>query len=184
MLKLEKENSHQRDKHIRFEEEGHRYFIDEDDNYLSGTSLIHKLFPVFNADEVIDRIKKLNRNDKYKDMTKEEIKAQWKKNGEEASKRGTQTHLNIELYSNNVKVDDNSEEFEQFLKFREDYPYLEPFRTEWTIYDRKLRIAGSIDMVYKDTRDNTFHIYDWKRSKGFKTEVDSCLLYTSPSPRD
>ena len=73
MLKLEKENSHPRDKHIRFEEEGHRYFIDEDDNYLSGTSLIHKLFPAFNADEVIDRIKKLNRNDKYKDMKMVEL---------------------------------------------------------------------------------------------------------------
>ena len=56
--------------------------------------------------------------------------------------------------------------------YRQDFPYLEPYRTEWTIYDRKLRIAGSIDMVYKDTRDNSYHIYDWKRSKEFKRDIN------------
>lgn len=166
---LEKLNAHQRDQHIRFEEEGHKYFIDEDDNYISGTTFIHKLFPVFDAQKVAEKIKIKNLKEEYKDMTAEDIVEFWKQNGIEASAAGTTTHLNIELYSNGVTVDDNSAEFNMFLQFRKDFPYLKPYRTEWTIYDRKLRLAGSIDMVYLDTRDNTFHIYDWKRAKEFKT---------------
>ena len=166
---LEKLNSHPRDIHIRFEEEGHKYFIDDDDNYISGTTFIHKLFPVFNPQLVAEKIKLTNKKEEYKNMTVEEIVDYWKQNGIDASAAGTTTHLNIELYSNGVAVDDNSEEFKMFLQFRKDYPYLKPYRTEWTIYDRKLRLAGSIDMVYIDTRDNSYHIYDWKRAKEFKT---------------
>lgn len=172
MLQLEKMNPHSRDEHIVFVEEGHKYYIDGDDNYLSGTTIIHKLFPTFDPDKVIDKIKEKNTNEKYMDLTKDEIKELWKTKGEEASRMGTQTHLNIELYSNGEVINDDSIEFKQFLQFRQDYPYLEPYRTEWTIYDRKLRIAGSIDMVYKDTRDNSYHIYDWKRSNGFKRDIN------------
>ncbi len=165
---LEKLNTHPRDKHIRFEEEGHKYYIDEDDNYISGTTFIHKLFPSFDAQKVAEKIKLSNKKEEYKNMTVDEIVEYWKQNGIEASAAGTQTHLNIELYSNGVSIEDNSPEFQMFLQFRKDFPYLVPYRTEWTIYDRKLRIAGSIDMVYLDTRDNTYHIYDWKRAKEFK----------------
>jgi hypothetical protein len=30
-----------------------------------------------------------------------------------------------------------------------DTSHLKPYRTEWTIYDEELKIAGSIDMVYE-----------------------------------
>ena len=29
---------------------------------------------------------------------------------------------------------------------------LEPYRTEWIVYDKKLKIAGSIDMVFLNTK--------------------------------
>ena len=44
------------------------------------------------------------------------------------------------------------------------FPNFVPYRTEWTIYDTELKIAGSIDMIYKNS-DGTLMIYDWKRCK-------------------
>ena len=55
-------------------------------------------------------------------------------------------------------------EWKFFLKYLEDLPDLKPYRTEWTIYDEELKIAGSIDMVYENP-DGTLAIYDWKRVK-------------------
>jgi hypothetical protein len=79
-------------------------------------------------------------------------------------------HRNIELYSNGIPIVDDSKEFSYFLLFKEKFKHLEPFRTEWFIYDKEYRIAGSIDMIYKDTNDDTYHIYDWKRTKPFKAK--------------
>ena len=46
----------------------------------------------------------------------------------------------------------------EFMKHHE----FTPFKTEWAIYDEKLKIAGTIDMIHK--RGDIFDIYDWKRS--------------------
>ena len=43
-----------------------------------------------------------------------------------------------------------------------------PYRTEWMIYDTDYKLAGSIDMVYKN-KDGSLNIYDWKRSKEITT---------------
>lgn len=166
-LKLEIDNSHQRDKRIVFVEDGHKYYIDGDDNYLSVTTFVHEFFPKFNSDKIIEHVKK-NNNEKYIDLEPEDIKEMWAKNGTESAEAGTLMHLNIELYSNDVPVNDSSPEFEQFLQFRHDFPYLQPYRTEWTLFDTEYRLAGSIDMVYLDTRDGSYNIYDWKRTKDFK----------------
>ena len=51
------------------------------------------------------------------------------------------------------------------------------------IYDEELKIAGSIDMVFKEL-DGTLSIYDWKRSKEIVQEsrfneysIDSVINY-------
>ena len=43
----------------------------------------------------------------------------------------------------------------------------EPYRTEWTVFDEDLRLAGSIDMCFRKS-DGTIAIYDWKRCKEIK----------------
>ncbi|MBP7359700.1 hypothetical protein [Bacteroides graminisolvens] len=52
-------------------------------------------------------------------------------------------------------------EHEQFNSFRCKHSFT-PFRTEWAVYDERLKIAGTIDMIYK--KDEEYDIYDWKRS--------------------
>jgi hypothetical protein len=53
-------------------------------------------------------------------------------------------------------------EKQYFLQFVHDYD-IHPYRQEWPVYDTELNIAGTIDMICKET-DGTFTIYDWKRS--------------------
>ena len=53
------------------------------------------------------------------------------------------------------------------MKFHSNIPDLKPYRTEWMIYDKELKLAGSIDMIYENP-DGTLDICDWKRSKEIK----------------
>jgi ATP-dependent exoDNAse (exonuclease V) beta subunit len=55
-------------------------------------------------------------------------------------------------------------EWNYFLNFAKDYPEFKPYRTEMRVYDEYLKIAGSIDMIYKN-RDGSYSIFDWKRTK-------------------
>lgn len=56
-------------------------------------------------------------------------------------------------------------EWQYFLNFVRDTPWLQPYRTEWRVFDPTTCIVGSIDMVFLDSRDNSMWIYDWKRVK-------------------
>lgn len=137
--------------------------------------------------------KNWNEDNKYWGMTPEEIKAQWNNNSKSVSGAGTDLHFNIEQFMNQWLVDEDdklvdcdqemllecyiedketgdcvinnvSQEWKYFLNFIRDHLGLQPYRTEWMIYDEDLKIAGSIDMVYKN-EDGTLDIYDWKRAK-------------------
>ena len=57
-----------------------------------------------------------------------------------------------------------SAEWSYFLNFVRDHAEYKPYRTEMKIYSEQLKIAGSIDMLYKNS-DGSFSIFDWKRSK-------------------
>ena len=98
-------------------------------------------------------------------MTREEIKAQWEANRDEAAQSGTKMHYDIECYYNGMDVSNDSTEYAYFQRFLDDHADLVPYRTEWMVWDKELRFAGSIDMVYENP-DGTLMIYDWKRSKG------------------
>jgi len=43
---------------------------------------------------------------------------------------------------------------------------LEPYRTEWRIY--YYNFTGIIEMVTHNPQNDTYEIYDWKRSAGIK----------------
>ena len=169
---LAKKNPHERDSHIHFDEGPHIYTIDGDSDYMSVTTWNHSHFEHFNADVIINKMMK-SRNwtkSKYFGMNANEIKSLWNKNGKEASEAGTKMHYNIECFYNDedVEVDENCLEIDYFMKFEDEIgSYLEPYRTEWMVWDKELRLAGSIDMVFRNP-DGTLLIYDWKRCKEIK----------------
>lgn len=62
----------------------------------------------------------------------------------------------------------DSVEFKQFLNFyHKTKDSIFPYRTELIMFDDDHQLAGSIDMLFKDTEGRVL-IYDWKRSKEFK----------------
>ena len=163
---LQNLNPHPRDQHITFDEGPHIYTIDGDSSFTSVTTFNHQHFEQFNADNIISNMMRSKRwpQSRYYGMTPEQIKTQWEKNRDEAATAGTQMHYDIECFYNNITVTNDSVEYAYFQQFHRDYPNLEPFRTEMMVWDKELKLAGSIDMLYKNP-DGTLSVYDWKRSK-------------------
>lgn len=178
-------NLHERDKNVKFLEEGHKYIITSDVNskYTSVTTWNHKHFPTFDADAVIANMmkgKNWKEGHKYWGLTPEQIKQLWNTNGSTVSAAGTNLHFDIECYMNNSALDypythtelynqinpikNDSIEWTYFMEFIKETPHLKPYRTEWTVYNEDIKLAGTIDMVYEND-DGTLSIYDWKRCK-------------------
>jgi len=165
-------NAHPRDKNIRFVEETHEYFINGSKDNISTTTLVHSLFPKFDADDVIRKMrssKRWNKSNKYFYMTDEKIKKSWDDNCVLACKEGTKMHLNLENYYNGEPYESDSKEFALFQKYLDDTDY-KIYRTEMLLYDEQAKISGSADVLYRDPEDGKYIICDWKRSKEIKME--------------
>lgn len=83
--------------------------------------------------------------------------------------KGTQLHNDIENHYNGKNNLYPTVEFIQFKRFA-DYALnvleLEPYRTEWCVYDEDFNLSGTIDMLFRKKNDPfIFYLYDWKRSK-------------------
>ena len=168
--RLARQHPHPRDAHILFDEGPHIYTIDGDSNYMSVTRWNHSHFEPFDAEKIICGMMASPKwpRSKYFGQTKEEIKNLWNKNGREASNAGTKLHYDIECFYNGQIPKNKSIEYEYFLKFHRIHgSRLVPYRTEWMIWDKELKFAGSIDMVFEE-ENGMLQIYDWKRCKQIK----------------
>lgn len=169
---LANKNPHPRDKHITFDEGPHIYTIKGDSDYMSVTTWNHSHFAHFEPDKIIDKMMASKKwpQSKYFGKTREEIKKMWEDNGKQASEAGTKMHYDIECYYNDmdVEIEEDCIEWQYFENFEKDHgQYMDPYRTEWMVYDEELKFAGSIDMIFKN-KDGSLEIYDWKRCKEIK----------------
>lgn len=155
---LESENPVLRDRRLKFDPKKHKYFIDENPDTISVSELVSKFFPEFDIDHWAP-IKAA-----YEGITVEEKKEKYKRNGEEKARLGTLLHKQIENYYNNQPYDNSTPEFKHFLNFINRYPSMKPFRSEWRVFDEKLLLAGTIDMVYIKPNGDLY-LFDWKRSE-------------------
>jgi len=188
---LEITNAFPQDADIEFDEPSHVYShkAHPGKRVTSVTTFIHHLFPEFNADEAIRKMKgsrNWNSSNEYYGMSAQEIKDLWEVRRNEAAEKGTIMHNNIECFMNQPSLPPDythqmileligegevqSTEWKYFLQFAKDHPNMVPFRTEMRIFDCERGLAGSIDMIYKNVDDGTLSIYDWKRSKEIKRE--------------
>jgi len=92
----------------------------------------------------------------------------------------TTTHADLLEHYYSQEPQNNSDEWSFFIQFIKDHPTMQPYRTEWTVFDETVHIAGSIDMVYQNTKDGTLSIYDWKRCKNIVVENDWNKCSTNP----
>ena len=166
---LSEKNSHPLDSRIKFKEEGHIYWIDDDlEDIISATTFIKTFEKEFDSDASIENIlnnPKYNNDPKYEyyQMKPQLIKRMWDDNGQNASKSGTDLHKDIENFYNSEPYND-SVEFNYFLNFYRDHKDLEIYRTEFLVFSDVLKLTGSIDALFKN-KDGTFSIGDWKRTK-------------------
>jgi ATP-dependent exoDNAse (exonuclease V) beta subunit len=163
---LAQKNLHPRDKCITFDEEPHIYTINGDSEFTSVTTWNHSHFDKFDSDKIINNMMKSHKWSQHKlfGKTKEEILQIWDTNKVNSANAGTKLHYDIECYYNEQPSNNSSLEYSYFLNFQQDFNNLTPYRTEWMVYDEELRMAGSIDMIYKKD-DGHLLIYDWKRCK-------------------
>jgi hypothetical protein len=168
-MKLEAVNTHERDPFILFDEETHTYHWNNI-RFTSVTTWINSFFPKFDMNLTI---KKMMSSPKWKynplyGKTCNEIIEIWTTNNLHAVQEGTKLHRDIELFYNDIQIDNKSLEYSYFRNFVKDHYYLIPFRTEWKIFIEEFQTAGTIDMVFKKT-NGKLDIYDWKRCKQIKT---------------
>jgi len=172
-------NAHVRDKEVRFVEKTHTYYVKgSSKGNVSTTGFVHAFFPHFDPVATIASMKASPKwpESKYFGMTDQEIIDGWDKSGKEASGAGTNMHLAIEQHLNGAvnRIDEAvkvTKEWEFYMNFWRDVSQdLEPYRTEWEVWDEEYKLTGSIDMVFKRKSDGAFVIYDWKRSKEIKMD--------------
>ncbi|MDR2118316.1 MAG: SPOR domain-containing protein [Tannerellaceae bacterium] len=165
-----KSNMHERDNRIRFYPEDHIYTIDGV-QALAVSTVISKFFPVFDATHW-STIKA----PQYM-MTPEELKEKWRKDGEEAALKGTFLHKQIENYYLKQAFE-KTDEFHLFEQFVHEHSHLQPYRSEWRIFDEWYKIAGTIDLIVRN--NNHFEIYDWKRSKKIIDKISGNPITDNP----
>lgn len=160
-------NKHLRDENIIMKKEEHKYIINNQTDYISATAFIKILFPPISEDIFVYNIMRSTSPEtiqRYKGLTKEQIKAKLNIQRDAAANLGTLLHEDIERYYNNIEVHRDDIEWTYFNQFKDIYKDRTPYRTEWMIYDDIFKICGTIDMVFQND-DGTYDIIDWKRSK-------------------
>ena len=184
----ELENKHPRDTHIRFEAEGHAYFLKIDCQHeirfpMSVSNVWARYFEKFDAETVIQKyydrwcddpssryygnIKEMRRYGVADHIIQALIKKEWADAGVIASAQGVNMHRQIELALGGLEFDVSSLEMQHFIQLVE--RVLVPggyrvYRTEWAVYDEKVMVAGQIDALFIDA-SGCFHMVDWKRCK-------------------
>ena len=140
-------NCHPRDKNIKFEEEGHKYTIINDNStnnnpkkYTSVTTWNHSHFPHFDPDSIIKKMmsgKSWKQGHKYWGLTPDQIKDLWNSKRDKAAGAGTNMHYEIECFMNSkvLQFEYTHKELFQQYKMLEKYDtkYLE-LGLEWQFF--------------------------------------------------
>lgn len=106
-------------------------------------------------------------------LTDEEIVELWARHGEDARNRGTEAHLQMELWFNSEPVRMEEGEVKAGLAFVE--KCLAPisalaYRTEWTIFGEDENVAGCIDLAVV-LPSGALYLVDWKRSEKLASKM-------------
>lgn len=106
-------------------------------------------------------------------LTDQEIRESWEKNGEDARNRGTEAHLQMELWLNSepVRLDDGEVVVGlEFVRTCLAPIQAKAYRTEWTIFGEEENVAGCIDAALR-MPDGSLFLVDWKRSEKLEAKM-------------
>jgi hypothetical protein len=151
-------------KDISFNEESHTYRKNNED-FISVTSLLHHYSQPFDSDIIASKTAK------SRGVSKESLLKEWKEKGDTSAKKGKHIHKVIENYlKNKNEIDTNlySIEINQFLNFYNDFLQdKEIIYLEKVLYDENYKIAGTIDCLAYDNKENVLYYIDWKTNEKF-----------------
>jgi len=160
---------------VVFTEEDHKYTSVIDGRelvYVSATQFIHRFFPVFDADgKVAERCAAKS------GKTVDEIHAEWAENCKIACELGTKIHETCEdtLLGRNLR-NSPSNENERLLMAsavamsREILDGMDIVGVEQIVFDERLGIAGTIDLLARSKKDGALWILDHKTNKSIDME--------------
>jgi ATP-dependent exoDNAse (exonuclease V) beta subunit len=187
---LARRNPFPQDARISFVEKTHKYYVDGQEAAISVTSFVHAPFPVFNTPEVIARMSRRTRMEKYPNMEDRAIALAWDANARDASMLGTCMHAALECYANTGVWSRDpriTKEIAMANTFFQKEVYgrgLEVFRTEPTIFvepsETGFLLPGSVDCILRDPVKDEYWVVDWKRSKEIVLTAGGAYGYGAP----
>jgi hypothetical protein len=160
---------------ITFTEEDHKYssVIDgKDVTYISGTTFISRFFPPFDPTGCITRACARKRG-----LTVESLRQQWREKADNSCRYGTKIHECCEdtLLERPLRNSPSNSKEEYAIKnavqiARKVHERSEIVGVEKIIFDERLKIAGTIDLLIRAKKDNRLWICDWKTNEKIETE--------------
>ncbi|MCA9750386.1 MAG: PD-(D/E)XK nuclease family protein [Romboutsia sp.] len=158
---------------LKFIEKDHSYISEDDITWTSVTSLISKFKQPFDADEVAIKSSK-NKKSKWYNMSPEDIKDVWKKEGKRATDLGTWYHnmrendlLSCETIGDSIPVNKPIYEADG-AKVAPNQKLKDGIYPEHFVYLKSAGICGQAD--YVEVKDGQINILDYKSNKEIKTE--------------
>lgn len=160
---------------ILFEESTHRYTSNIDNKtieYVSGTTFLSRFFPKFDPTGAITE-----RCAKKEGLTVQQIKAKWEAKGKESCRLGTRCHETIEDILLGRTLRNKAENIIEQKRFQNAINIAKKIKdrldivgVEKIVFDHKLKIAGTIDLLAKNKSKNIFYIIDHKTNEKIETE--------------
>lgn len=155
---------------MRFIQDKHLYLNDSDEQYTSVTTLIKKYEPEKDWDAIAEKYAK-----KVK-KTKEQVQAEWKAAGKEATDKGTAFHDRMEkkyITAGTCTIEDEDCEvcgspIIEGIKYAKPLKLEKGIYPELLIYSHKYKIAGQADLV--EIVRGKINIKDYKTNKEIKKE--------------
>ncbi|MGB5217363.1 MAG: PD-(D/E)XK nuclease family protein [Smithella sp.] len=160
---------------ITFEPRYHTYQDNHGQKYLSGTQLLKKFTPKFDAVAVSEKCA-AGKNPKYKGRSPEEIRQEWKSEGDRGRSEGENFHAYVEARLFNLPAPKPiSERCEKLFvqgddalrKLQKRFMFID---AEMMVFSPELGIAGQIDLVMFDQNTNEMIVLDWKQNREIDTE--------------
>jgi len=160
---------------ITFTPRDHSYVDNQGQKYISGTQFLKKFTPGFDAVAVSEKCAK-SKNPKYKGRSPEEIRQEWKTEGDRGRNEGENFHAYVEarllkqappkpISARCEKLFIQGDKAIQKLLGR--FGFL---GCEVIVFSPSLKIAGMIDLLMFDARANEVIVLDWKQNKEIDTE--------------
>ena len=147
---------------ISLDQENHKYELKDspDFHFSSVTEFIHHFFEKF--DQVGIAQKLINTHPKYSGKTVDEVIKEWGK----GAIRGTIVHNELEAFikENITPEHEMSIIGAEWIKEKQKDPD-NTFFSEVIIYSKELGIAGTIDVLVYNKKQDAYHLVDWKTNK-------------------